>query len=131
NSRAFDLNGAYPYSEMYRRAAAGKNDSWGIRWWFSVWQRKGLVVYSRQSMVANEGFDGSGTHGKKQSSWQQHNVFDAQLPQPLNFPQTVDDTIFRQYCQYIARHVASAKLSNWQQALNRIRQRMRRGLRPK
>lgn len=131
NSHAFDLNGAYPYTEMYRRAAAGKNDSWGIRWWFSIWRRGGLVVYSRQSMIANEGFDGSGTHGKKQSNWQQHKVFDAQLPQPLDFPEQVNDAIFRRYCQYIARHVAPAKPTLWQQTLRRLRQRMRRELHPK
>lgn len=126
NSHAFDLNGAYPYTRMYRRSVAGKNDSWGIRWWFSIWRRKGLVVYSRQSMVANEGFDGSGTHGKKQGNWQQQRVFDAQLPQPLNFPQAVDSTLFRRYCRYIARQVAPAKLTIWRRALRGIQRRMTR-----
>jgi len=41
---------------------AGKIDSWAIRWYLSVFNENGLVLYPRDSMVQNIGTDGSGTH---------------------------------------------------------------------
>jgi len=41
---------------------AGKIDSWAIRWYLSVFNQNGLVLYPRHSMVQNIGTDGSGTH---------------------------------------------------------------------
>jgi len=41
---------------------AGRIDSWAIRWYLSVFNQNGLVLYPRQSMVQNIGMDGSGTH---------------------------------------------------------------------
>jgi len=58
----FDLGGSYPYSKMLEDRLAGKNDSWGILWWWTVFQANGVVLYPRESLVVNEGFDGSGVH---------------------------------------------------------------------
>ncbi len=41
---------------------SGRNDSWGILWWYAVSRQKRLVVYPSQSLVWNGGFDGSGIH---------------------------------------------------------------------
>jgi len=59
----FDLSGSYPYFDMLRRQRRGELDSWGIRWYLSVFLRDGLVLWPPRSLVANIGFDGSGTHG--------------------------------------------------------------------
>ena len=61
--KRFDLENAYPYFAMLKKQKAGKIDSWAIRWYLSVFMREGLVLYPRRSLVSNEGFDGSGTHG--------------------------------------------------------------------
>jgi len=58
----FDLDGAYAYTTMLEDRLAGKNDSWGILWWYRVFRAGGLVLYPRYSLVRNDGFDGSGTH---------------------------------------------------------------------
>jgi hypothetical protein len=60
--KLFDLNGACAFSSMLEDRLAGRNDSWGILWWYAVSRRKGLVVYPTQSLVWNSGFDGSGIH---------------------------------------------------------------------
>lgn len=67
--RRFDLDNSYPYFSMLRKQRAGKIDSWGIRWYLSVFVRDGLVLYPRCSLVSNEGFDGSGTHCGVGSEW--------------------------------------------------------------
>jgi hypothetical protein len=60
----FDLGGRYDYSGMLRRQMSGRIDSWAIRWNYSVFVRGGLVLYPPQTLVLNEGFDGTGTHGR-------------------------------------------------------------------
>ncbi|MDH4229810.1 MAG: hemolysin activation protein [Nitrospirota bacterium] len=60
--RRFDLDGRYPYANMLEDRLAGKNDSWGILWWWAVFRARGLCVHPRRSLVRVEGFDGSGTH---------------------------------------------------------------------
>jgi hypothetical protein len=60
--RLFDLQGAYPYSRMLDLQLRGKIDSWGILWNLSVFMRHGLVAYPGQTLVINDGFDGSGRH---------------------------------------------------------------------
>jgi hypothetical protein len=59
----FDLDGAMPYSNMLARQIAGTIDSWAIRWYWTVFMANGLVLYPPQTLVRNDGFDGSGTHG--------------------------------------------------------------------
>lgn len=57
----FDLDGACPYWEMLENQVRGQVDSWGIKWYLSVFMRDGLVVFPTETLVAHE-FDGTGTH---------------------------------------------------------------------
>ena len=59
---AFDLDDSYPYSNMLKQRLIGKNDSWGILWWYAVFSVQGLVLYPGRTLVYNNGFDGTGTH---------------------------------------------------------------------
>lgn len=58
----FDLEGAYPYTDMLREQIAGRNDSWAVRWYASAVLSGGLTIYPGKSMTMNIGFDGSGAH---------------------------------------------------------------------
>lgn len=62
--RRFNLDGTYDYAAMLEAQMAGRASSWGIRWYWSVFRRGGLVVYPPVTRVRNTGFDGSGTHGR-------------------------------------------------------------------
>lgn len=61
--KRFNLGGAYRYSWMMERQQRGQSDSWGIRWYWSVFQQRGMTLFPPVSMVYNAGQDGSGTHG--------------------------------------------------------------------
>jgi hypothetical protein len=61
--RAFDLGGAYPYADMLERQMAGGADSWGIRWYWSVFRRGGLALYPPRPLALNRGVDTKATHG--------------------------------------------------------------------
>jgi len=59
----FQIGGAGKnYVSMLEDRLAGRNDSWGILWWYAVSRSRGEVVYPRRSLVWNGGFDGSGVH---------------------------------------------------------------------
>lgn len=60
--RYFDFDGRYGYTRMLRRQTRGKNDSWAIRWNASLFLSGVLSLNVGRSLVANEGFDGSGTN---------------------------------------------------------------------
>ncbi|MEA2512437.1 MAG: hypothetical protein QOJ59_1924 [Thermomicrobiales bacterium] len=60
--RRFDLDGRFSYSRMLEAQMRGKRDSWAIRWYYSVFNRGGLVLFPPRSLVQNAGLDGSGTH---------------------------------------------------------------------
>ena len=62
--KKFNLDGKYDYYSMFLRQQNGKSDSWAIRWYWSVFIKKGITLYPPASLVKNVGFDGSGTHGR-------------------------------------------------------------------
>ncbi|RLA45986.1 MAG: glycosyltransferase family 2 protein [Gammaproteobacteria bacterium] len=59
---AFDLNGAFKYSEMLAEQINGRNDSWAVRWHASCFLADKLTLYPGTSLVHNIGNDGSGVH---------------------------------------------------------------------
>lgn len=61
-TRDFDFGGTYPYFKMLKNQAAGKIDSWAIRWYASSFLRGGLSLYPSSSLVTNSGLDNSGVH---------------------------------------------------------------------
>lgn len=63
----FTVNGAYPYTRILEDRISGRNDSWGILWWYAVSTLGGLTLYPSRNLVTNKGFDGSGTHCKKET----------------------------------------------------------------
>jgi hypothetical protein len=63
--RAFDINGAYPYTKMLKDQINAKNDSWAIRWYASAYLKEKLTLYPGRSLVQNIGMDQSGTHSIK------------------------------------------------------------------
>jgi len=60
--RQFDIDDTRPYTEMLRQQAAGKLDSWAVRWYASVFLANGMCLHPRNSLVENIGHDGSGSH---------------------------------------------------------------------
>lgn len=85
----FQLNGSYDYVTMLEERLDKRNNSWGILWWYAVSRCGGEVVYPLQSLVFNQGFDGSGVHcGIADSLGQQIAPTTAfpTIPASLSFP---------------------------------------------
>jgi GNT-I family len=63
--KRFNLGGSYDYTSAVRRQMTDdpKHWDWDARWYLSVFNENGLVVFPPRSLVRHTGFDGSGTHG--------------------------------------------------------------------
>ncbi|MBK8021792.1 MAG: hemolysin activation protein [Chloroflexi bacterium] len=88
----FDLDDSYPYTRMLQDRLGGRNDSWGILWWYAIFKAGGLVLYPRESLVRNDGFDGSGIHSGNDKSVAQSlskEVASVSISTPLTFPATI------------------------------------------
>jgi hypothetical protein len=90
--KRFNLDNSYPYYDILKNRLTARNDSWGILWWYAVFNQDGLVLHPRRSLVWNGGFDNSGVHSGGPSNTMQspRQVFDsARLSGPLTLPTDV------------------------------------------
>lgn len=66
--RIKELNfGGYPFYEMLKDNVEGKNNSWAICFYTSMFLKGSYFLYPNESLVANIGFDNSGTHCTEES----------------------------------------------------------------
>jgi hypothetical protein len=120
--RRFDLNGSYPYFRMLSKQTRGEIDSWAIRWYLSVFLQQGLALYPRQTLVRNDGFDGSGTHGRGGA----RGAPLAELRDPLRLPDPkLDMTAFRAVQAYLRRE-SRLSVRIYRRALTAVRVRLGR-----
>ncbi|WP_164110929.1 MULTISPECIES: sugar transferase [Sphingobacterium] len=60
--KRFSIDHTENFWKQVKLFKAGKINSWAIRWYLSIFNKNGLVLYPRTSMIQNMGTDGSGTH---------------------------------------------------------------------
>ncbi|WP_343605634.1 glycosyltransferase [Fluviicola sp.] len=59
---AFAIDNSMNYWKQMQEFKSGKNNSWAIRWYASIFLKDGLTFNPSQSLVQNIGHDGSGVH---------------------------------------------------------------------
>ncbi len=62
-SRKFDYENHYPYTQMLRDQIAGRNSSWGVRFYASLFLQDMLTLYPSKALAVHIGYD-AGTHFK-------------------------------------------------------------------
>jgi len=62
--REFDLRGAMSFSRMVSNLERANrlHQSWGVRWYWSVFKSGGLALFPHRTLVEHFGVDGSGTN---------------------------------------------------------------------
>lgn len=114
-TRQFDFNGKYGFTRMLRRQIEGKNNSWAIRWNASLFLRDMLSLNVGRSLVANEGFDGSGTNCGGGG------LYDSELwMQPLPV-QSITPVVENLHARKVFEQYYGATNSFWAKALRRIK----------
>ena len=60
----FNIDSVYPFSEMLASQKKGEIESWGIRWYWTLFSNGKLCCYPKNSLVINDGYDNSATNGR-------------------------------------------------------------------
>ncbi len=58
----FSIEGTMNFWKQMKEFKKGKNNSWAIRWYASIFLKEGLTLNPSQSLVNNIGHDGTGVH---------------------------------------------------------------------
>lgn len=66
----FTIDGAMNFWKQMQGFKAGKNNSWAIRWYASIFLKGGLTLNPSQSLIQNIGHDGSGVHSNDEDIYQ-------------------------------------------------------------
>lgn len=113
--RRFDMENAYPYSELLERQKLGRVSSWGILWYQTIFMNQGLVLMPKKSLVQNIGSDGSGTH-------QGDNGFEDRLSffQVKHLPEPVDDKKVYSLVSAHLRRMQSGALKGFMRGLRKL-----------
>jgi hypothetical protein len=66
----FSIEDTMNFWKQMQQFKAGKNNSWAIRWYASVFLKDGLTLNPSHSLVHNIGHDGSGVHSNNENTYQ-------------------------------------------------------------
>lgn len=70
--KAFSIEGTMNFWKQMKEFKSGKNNSWAIRWYASIFLKGGLTLNPSKSLIHNIGHDGSGVHSNKEAVYQVH-----------------------------------------------------------
>jgi hypothetical protein len=66
----FSIEGNMNFWKQVQQFKAGKNNSWAIRWYASIFLKGGLTLNPAHSLIQNIGNDGSGIHSNNEDIYQ-------------------------------------------------------------
>ena len=65
----FSIEGTMNFWKQMQQFKSGKNNSWAIRWYASIFLNKGLTLNPSQSFIQNIGHDGTGRHSNLEDTY--------------------------------------------------------------
>jgi GT2 family glycosyltransferase len=114
----FSIEGNMNFWKQIQEFKSGKNNSWAIRWYASIFLRGGLTLNPAQSLIQNIGNDGSGIHSNKEDIYQV-----AIDKQPVTwFPDILEENT--EAHQLIKQFLKNRKGSLWQRLVRFVNQQM-------
>lgn len=107
---AFAIDNTMNYWKQMQEFKTGKNNSWAIRWYASIFLRNGLTLNPSKSLVRNIGHDGSGVHSGI------NDIYNVAVNQePVNqFPEVLEE--HPQAYEALKHYFANRKGSLWARA---------------
>jgi len=114
----FSIEGTMNFWKQMLDFKAGKNNSWAIRWYASIFLKGGLTLNPSRSFIQNIGNDGSGIHSNNESMYQ---VQIAQTPVSC-FPNVMEEDM--QAYQAIKHFLKYRKGNIWQRVIRLVKQKL-------
>lgn len=83
----FTIDGTMNFWKQIQEFKSGKNNSWAIRWYASIFLKGGLTLNPSKSLINNIGHDGTGIHSGMNDIY--HVIIN---PQPIqSFPEKIEE----------------------------------------
>ena len=116
----FSIEGAMNFWKQIEEFKSGKNNSWAIRWYASIFLKGGLTLNPSQSLINNIGHDGTGIHSGL------NDIYNVVInPQPIHFfPEKIKED--QQAYLSIKEFLKNRKGSLWQRILRFAKQKINR-----
>ncbi len=114
----FSIEGKMNFWKQIQEFKAGKNNSWAIRWYASIFLKGGLTLNPARSLINNIGHDGTGVHSNRE------NMYDVHISQqPVKkFPDIITEN--EKAYNAIKHFLAHRKGNLWQRAVRFVRQKV-------
>ena len=115
---AFSIEGTMNFWKQIQDFKKGRNNSWAIRWYASIFLKGGLTLNPAHSLVNNIGHDGSGIHSGI------NDIYNVVInPKPIrNFPSELTEN--QEAYKVIKDFLSTRKGSLWQRIRRFIQQRL-------
>ncbi|MEO6851121.1 MAG: sugar transferase, partial [Mucilaginibacter sp.] len=112
----FSIENNMNFWKQMQQFKSGKNNSWAIRWYASIFLKNGLTLNPSHSLVHNIGHDGSGVHSNNENTYQ------VQIAKKAvkEFPAEIKED--PQAYQAIKQFLSKRKGSLWQRGLRFVKQ---------
>jgi len=112
----FSIDGNMNFWKQIQEFKSGKNNSWAIRWYASIFLRGGLTLNPAKSLIQNIGNDGSGIHSNKEDIYQVPIHKEA----ITNFPDKIEESV---EAHLVIKHfLRNRKGSLWQRLVRFVNQ---------
>lgn len=119
--KAFSIDHSMNFWKQMMEFKKGKNNSWAIRWYASIFLKGGLTLNPSQSLINNIGHDGTGVHSGINDIY---NVI-INPKRITEFPSEVSE--HKGAYQLIRAFLRTRKGSLWQRIKRFVRQQLHRG----
>jgi len=116
----FSIEGKMNFWKQIEQFKAGKNNSWAIRWYASIFLKNGLTLNPSQSLIQNIGHDGTGVHSNNED------IYHVQMArkQVTQFPDVIQEN--EQAYKAIKHFLANRKGTLLQRVRRFVKQQMGR-----
>lgn len=112
----FSIEGNMNFWKQIQEFKSGKNNSWAIRWYASIFLRNGLTLNPAKSLIENIGNDGSGIHSNNED------IYKVQISKQAvtQFPTEISEhqTAYRAIKHFLKHR----KGSLWQRGIRYLKQ---------
>jgi Glycosyl transferase family 2 len=116
--KQFSIEGTMNFWKQINEFRTGRNNSWAIRWYASIFLKNGLTLNPAKSLVNNIGHDGTGTHSNIENMYNV-NIYPKQID---FFSDKIEEN--NEGYQAIKAFLKIRKGSLWQRAVRYIKQRI-------
>jgi hypothetical protein len=112
--KRFNVDGNFDYARMLSREMQKPVPAWDIRWYYTLFSHNGLALHPPQSLVLNEGYDGTGTHIRLTLPARQAGLRSSPLP---DFPGRVEAS---PYTKQVFRAIGNFRSASLRQRLSAL-----------